>query len=58
MRDEKFLQGVLSRVILVGSGDTLLCDLRTIHRRTRSGLRTRYEVLRVWEHRLGQASGA
>ena len=54
MRDQDFLQKVTDSGEVFASGDMLLCDLRTIHRHTRRGIQTRYEVVRVLAHYSGR----
>lgn len=58
MRDEEFRQSVVDQGTQFANGDTLLCDLRTVHRRPRRGVRTRYYVMRVWEHRRANGEAA
>ena len=48
--DDMFLKRVNSNEIAFAKGDILICDVAIIQKRTRDGLKTDYEVIKVVKH--------
>jgi hypothetical protein len=51
MSDDAFRQRVANNEESFSSGDVLVCDLRTVQRLTKGGVKTDYEVIKVIEHK-------
>jgi len=51
IEDDDFLRRVDDNQIAFAKGDLLICDVRVTQKRTDSGLRTEYTVVKVVEHR-------
>jgi hypothetical protein len=51
IEDDDFLRRVDNNQIAFAKGDLLICDVRVTQKRTDTGLRTEYTVVRVADHR-------